>query len=617
LTHKDPLKGVFREVLAMWRPPPELTLSQWADTYAYLSPESSHERGKWRSFPYQPGIMDAFTDLLVKKITVMKSARVGYTKILNWVVAYDIHLDPGPMLVVQPTLEDAQGYSKEEIAPMLRDVPVLQGVVSEAKSKDSSNTILKKLFPGGHLTIIGANSARGFRRISVRKVLFDEVDGYPATAGSEGDQIVLGSRRAAWFWDSKIVIGSTPTIKGISRVESSFEESDQRYFYVPCPLCGEFQILMWPQIKWPKGEPARAYYQCVPCGGKIHHSQKREMVEKGEWRATKPFNGHAGFHIWAAYSYAPNASWGLLAAEFLEAKSNPERLKTFVNTILGETWEDPGDRPPSIHELRKHCGTYKMQTVPTGAYMLTAGVDVQAASLVFIIVGFGKAEESWVVSWGELHGDPKRAEVWKMLDKVLFRSYQGENEQDYHIVSSAVDTGYLTHEVYNYCRKRGIRVIPVKGSNQAGQPIIGRPIKHDVTWDGVTIKDGIQLWRIGTDTAKATIYGRLKLEKPGPGYIHFPADIDDEFFYQLTAEKQITKYDKGNFPRTSWVKIRPRNEALDITIYALAAALRAGMTHMNLGEEAKAPPTPKAKTKAAGARNPTKGFKRPGWLTNR
>ena len=273
-----------------FKPPKKLSLSQWADNYAYLSAESSAEGGRWRTLPYQKGIMDAITDPNVEQVTVMKSARVGYSKILNHIIAYHIHQDPCPIMVVQPTIEDASGYSKEEVAPFLRDTPCLKGLVSDPKSKDGENTLLQKKFPGGTLSLVGANSARGFRRVSRRIVLFYEVDGYPASAGTEGDQIKLGIRRTEYYWNRKIVAGSTPTIKDFSRIERLFNHTNQMRYYIPCPECGHMKYLKWSNMKWRDNDPDTVAYACEDCGCLIPHSKKRWMVERGEWRATAPGN---------------------------------------------------------------------------------------------------------------------------------------------------------------------------------------------------------------------------------------------------------------------------------------------------------------------------------------
>lgn len=306
-------------------PPPILTLSQWAEQYAVLSKETSAQTGRFEAYAYQTGMMDAITDPTVEKVSVMKSARVGYTKILDHVVGYYLHQDPSPILIVQPRVEDAEDYSKSEIAPMLRDTPALSEIAPDPKTRTGENTLLKKTMKNGaSIALVGANSPGGFRRI----VLFDEIDGYPVGgAGSEGDQIALGTKRSETFWNRKIVAGSTPTIKGLSRIEKLYLEGDQRRFYVPCPHCGTYQILEWGGkdashgIKWDKdddgkNQPDTAHYVCKENGCVIDEVDKPSMIAKGEWRALQPFKGHASFHINSLYSLMPNARWSLLVQEF-------------------------------------------------------------------------------------------------------------------------------------------------------------------------------------------------------------------------------------------------------------------------------------------------------------
>jgi phage terminase large subunit GpA-like protein len=575
-------QNIWSQAVATWKPPAKMTLSQWADTFGYLSPESSAAPGRWRTLPYQKEIMDAFTDPAVERITLMKSARVGYTKIINHAIGYHIHQDPCPILCVQPTIEDAQGYSKDEIAPMLRDTEVLNGLVADARSRDSDNTILKKNFSGGTLIMVGANSARGFRRISARIVLFDETDGYPpGGAGAEGDQIMLGIRRSEYFWNRKIVLGSTPTIKGISKIEDSYEQSDQRKYFVPCPLCGHMQVLKWRRITWPAGKPEQAAYECESCENLIAHSKKRWMVENGQWRATKPFNGHAGFHIWAAYSYSPNATWAKLAKEREQIGKDKQKLQTFINTVLGESWEEQGSQPDWA-ALKARCEQYQFLTVPENGYILTAGVDVQDNRLAVIIRAWGKGEESWLVFWGEIYGDPGQPQVWSDLDELLNRNYEHASGANLQIVSAAIDSGgHHTQAVYNFARTRVPKVFPIKGQSQAGKPVIGRPSKVDVNWKGAVIKSGVQLWPVGSDTAKSAIYARLQQNESGPGTYHWPIGLDDDYFVQLTAEKLITRYSKAGYPKQEWVKTGPRNEALDCEVYAYAAANRIGISRID------------------------------------
>jgi phage terminase large subunit GpA-like protein len=562
------------KALSLWKPPPRLTLSEWADRYAYLSAESSAEAGRWRTLAYQKGIMDAFTDPTVEMVVWMKSARVGATKIFNHLCAYHMHQDPCPLMVCQPTVEDAEGYSKDEIAPMIRDTPVLRELVSEPKAKDGSNTILMKQFPGGTLSMVGANSARGFRRVSRRVVLFDEVDGYPATT-SEGDQIKLGIKRSEYYWNRKIGIASTPTTKDFSRVERWFLQGDQRRFYVPCPECDHWQYLRWQQMKWEKDRPDTAAYECENCKARIPHTQKRWMVDRGEWRPTAVAQrpGLVSFHLWAGYSYSPNATWEQLVREFLEVKGDPDQLRTFVNVTLGETFELDYASKLSAEGLMKRREDYEPGVCPDGVLCLVAGIDTQDQWLDVNVWGYGRGEEAWLIWSQELRGDPALPEVWEQLDHVLATEWSCANGKTLKIAQMAVDSGgHYSHQVYLYARERKAQgVIAVKGSSRRDQPIINRGAKVDINYRGKTMKNSGMVYQIGTDTAKTTIYGRLRHNQPGPGYFHFGLAADEEFFNQLTAEKQQVKTVRG-FQVKDWVnKSSDRSEKLDGCVYAYAA----------------------------------------------
>lgn len=584
MTDTAPIRRAF---LANLKPPEKLTLSQWADQNAVLSVESSAEAGRWKTLPYQIGIQDAFTDPDIEQVSIKKSARVGYTKMLNNFIGYHIDQDPCAIMMVQPTIEDAEGYSKEEIAPMLRDTPKLNGLVTDAKAKDGSNTLLIKLFPGGTLGIVGANSARGFRRVSRRIVLFDEVDGYPPSAGTEGDQIKLGIRRTEYFWNRKIIAGSTPLVKDASRIERLFEQSDQRYYHVPCTQCGHFDYLVFTEkrdskgchghfMKWPKGEPENAYFVCSQNGCVIEHKDKRDMVAKGKWIAKNPKPGgrHAGFHIWAAYSYSPNATWGAIAKEFLEAKNDPEELKTFINTVLGEVWEEEYSAKIGADGLRGRAEFYEPNRVPTKALIVTAGIDVQDNRVEVSRYAWAPGEESWTISHDVIYGDPSKPEIYKQLDTFLTQKIKREDGKEMELTAAAMDTGgHHTHEVYQYIRERRHlhKIIGVKGQSQRNKPAISKPTKVDINIRGQSLKGGAEVYPMGSDTIKSVLYGRMKLVEPGPGYIHFHTELPPDFFEQLTSEKLVTRYVKG-FPVKEWTK-KPgaRNEALDCFVMAYAA----------------------------------------------
>ena len=573
------LTELEKKAYAAFKPPKKLSLSEWADEYAYLSAESSAEGGRWHTLPYQKAIMDAITDPKIEQVTVMKSARVGYSKILNHIIAYHIHQDPCGIMVVQPTIEDAAGYSKEEIAPMIRDTKVLTNLVSDAKTRDSNNTILQKQFPGGVLSLVGANSARGFRRVSRRIVLFDETDGYPASAGTEGDQIKLGIARTQYFWNRKIVAGSTPTIKDFSRIERLFDQSDQRRYYVPCHHCNHMQYLRWPNMRWENDDPLTASYACEECGELIPHSKKRWMVERGEWRPTQPGNGrHVGFHVWAAYSYSPNAEWSNLVEEFLLSKNDPEQLKTWINTTLGECWEDEYASKVGADGLMERAANekYEKGVPPREVLMLSLGCDVQDDRLTMSLWGIGRNEEMYLVDRKVIYGSPARADLWKQMDEVLMDKYKNEDGVELKIDSAAIDTGgHFTQEVYQYVRERShLGLIGIKGMGQKGKPPIGKPTKVDINFSGKALRKGVQLFPVGVDTIKTTLHNRLKDAELGDGYIHFYPTITTDYFQELTAERQVLRYKHGYQERVWVKKSNARNEALDEMVYAYAAFCR-------------------------------------------
>ena len=568
-----------KKAYAAFLPPKKLSLSAWSDEYAYLSVESSAEGGRWRTLPYQKGIMDAVTDPNIEQISVMKSARVGYSKILNHIIAYHIHNDPCPIMIVQPTIEDATGYSKEEIAPMLRDTKCLQGLVSDAKAKDGQNTLLQKLFPGGNLTLVGANSPRGFRRVSRRIVLFDETDGYPASAGTEGDQIKLGIKRTEFFANRKIVAGSTPTVKDFSRIEKLFNQTDQRRYYIPCPKCNHMQYLRWANFECFESDPTTTIYKCEKCNHHIPHTKKRWMVERGEWRSTAPYNGkHVGFHIWAAYSYSPNASWSNLMEEYLACKNDQEQLKTFINVTLGEVYEDEYHTKASAEGLLKRAADekYKEGIPPKEVLILTLGIDVQDDRLSMSVIGFGREEEMYLIDRKVIYGSPARADLWAQLDEVLQSKYINEDGKELKIDTAAIDTGgHFTQETYQYVREREqLGLIGIKGMGQKGKPPLGKISRVDINFRGKVLKRGLSLYPVGVDIIKTTLHNKLKDAAVGHGYIHFYPTITSKYFEELTAERQILKY-KNGYQERVWVKKKNQaNEALDEMVYAYASFQR-------------------------------------------
>lgn len=549
--------------------PPSLTVSEWADEYRRLSPESSAEPGRWFTSraEYQRGIMDAISDPSIETVVVMSSAQVGKTEVVNNVVGYHVHQDPAPILVLQPTVEMAHTWSKDRLAPMLRDTPALKGRVKAPRSKNSQNTLLHKVFPGGHITMTGSNAPSSLAARPIRIVLCDEVDRYPASAGTEGDPVSLARKRATTFWNRKVILASTPTLSGVSRIEAEFEISDKRYFFVPCPHCDHSQRLMWGQVQWVTDEdgnhdPESAAYQCESCGTLWSEADRLAAIRQGQWEATEPGGRVAGFHLSELYS--PWSSIPAMVRAFLAAKKNTETLRTFVNTALGEPWEDRGEQVDQ-HSLYGRREKYPAQ-VPDGALLLTAGIDVQRDRIEMEVVGWGEGEESWNVDYRVIPGDTARDEIWQDLENLLHSQYTHETGAAMHITAAVIDSGDQTTRVYDFVRQsKHHRLFAGKGV-----PGSGRPVAKVSRATSGRKRRQVDLYQIGVDDAKGTIYARLKMTEVGPGYCHFPLERDEEYFAQLTAEKLITKYRLGRGVK-EWHKVRPRNEALDTRVYSYAA----------------------------------------------
>jgi phage terminase large subunit GpA-like protein len=555
-----------------------MTVSEWADAHRVLSAEASAEPGKWTTAraEYQRGIMDAVSDPSVHTVVVMKSAQVGWTEIVNNICGFHIHQDPAPLLVVQPTVEMAEAWSKDRLAPMLRDSPALRGRVSNPKSRDSGNTLLHKAFPGGHITMTGANSAAGLASRPIRIVLFDEVDRYPPSAGSEGDPITLGMKRTATFWNRKVLMGSTPTLAGVSRIEAAYQGSDRRRYWVPCPHCGERQVMAWDGVRWDGDDPETAAYHCAECGAAWTDAERWRAVRRGEWRAEGEFRGIAGFHVNELCS-----TWRRLSetvADYLAARGRPEMLKAWKNTALGETWQERGDAP-DWERLIERREDYAMGAVPDGAVVLTAGVDVQDDRLEVDVWGWGAGLTSWLVDHIVLPGSPRDAAVWDAFAEVMAREWPRSGGDALRIERACVDTGGRdTAAVYGHIRRlHDSRVAAVKGVDAWGrtQPVQG-PTFVDAQVGGRKLRRGLRLWTVSVSTWKADLYRRLWLTRGDgagypPGWVHIPAGVDAEWVKQLVAEQLHTVKDRRGFARQEWAKLRDRNEALDCAVYARAA----------------------------------------------
>lgn len=554
------LDPVWKELSNLWQSPPDLQVDEWADSYRKLSSESSAEAGQWRTdrVPFQREIMQVINDPSVEEVVFIKSAQVGATEILLNTIGYYIDQEPSTILCIQPSLSMAQAFSKDRLAPMLRDTPNLKNKVKDARTRDAENTTMHKKFSGGSISLVGANSASGLASRPIRILLCDEVDRYPASAGTEGDPISLGRKRTTTFWNRKIILTSTPTIKGLSRIEKAYEESDKRVYKVPCPHCMQKQELKWQQITWLENKPESASLSCKHCAAIIPESKKQWMLQNGEWEAQAE-SKRVGFHISELYS--PFRTWVELVEDFLEAKKSPELLQTFVNTTLGETWNmDQGEEIDS-DVLQEKCEQYNHEAIPQEVLTLTAGVDLQTDRLEVQVIGWADNLEAWVTEYKIIWGNPATQEVWQELDEFLRNSYMTEDGRRLSISATCIDSGHMTDQVYAYARgKNARRIFAIKGASVAGKPIVSKP--------QFVGSRKTALFTVGGDTAKEFIHARLTDKKTN--LIHFPNTLDDEYFRQLTAERRVPKIYKGKTTLV-WKQTRKRNEALDTFVYALAA----------------------------------------------
>lgn len=544
-----------------------MTLSEWADTHRRLSSEASAEPGRWQTdrAPYLRGIMDAITDPLIERVVLMKSAQTGGTEVILNAIGYYIDQDPSPLLLIQPTLEMAQAFSKDRLAPMLRDTPQLQGRVKDARARDSGNTMLHKTFPGGHITMAGANSPASLASRPIRVTLFDEVDRFPPSAGTEGDPVSLGRKRSRTFWNRKSVEVSTPTVKGVSRIESSYSESDQRHYHIPCPHCGHSQRLVWANVKWDtvdgKALPDTARYKCEACELGITDVQRLASLRHGEWVSDNAGHAVAGFHISELYS--PWSSLSDIVAAFLEAKPKPDTLRTWINTCLGETWEEQASEQLEASTLADRLREEYPAPVPDPVTVLTCFVDVQRDRLEAEVVGWAPTGESWSIDYRVLDGIVQYDQVWADLDDYLQTKWQHESGAQIGISITGVDSGDSTERVYAWVKPRERRrVYATKGRGGQALPVIVQASRRN--------KRKVKLYTLGVDNLKSSLYARLRLIEAGPGYCHFPHDRPEHYFEMLTAEKARTKYVQGR-PVIEWfLPSGARNEALDCRVGNMA-----------------------------------------------
>ena len=563
------LADIAAHWFGIFQPPPRMTVSEWANAFRYLSAESSSNPGKYSSetTPYAVAWMDSVNDPTATGTILMVASQLGKTEVLNNVVGYFIDIEPAPILMVQPTIDLAESWSKERLAPMIRDTPALRDKVADAKSRDSGNTMLHKTFPGGNIAMAGANAPSGLASRPRRVVLLDEEDRFPASAGSEGDPASLAIRRTETFWNPVIFETSTPTVKGLSRIEARFEESDQRRLWCACPRCGREQVLKWAQVRHEADDGSDAWLECDGCEARLSDDERRQMVRGGKWIAEFPERTLRGFHINGIASLFRHkrgykSRLHQMVAEHLSAKrKGKEVLRTWVNTFLAETWEEEGESLAwePLLQRRENWGD-----CPAGGFGITVGADIQGDRIEMEFVAWGADEESWSLDYVVIMGDFNRPEVQAEVDSQLERKWTHPCGNVLPVMCAFMDSGHKAKSVYQFTKKRERRKIyACKGRGGAGVPIISRPTRQG------TVRAA--LFSVGTDTSKDIIYSRIQTADLGPGYMHFPSDRDETWFRQLTAETKVTRYKDGvpfsKFENPS----KARNEALDCRVYALGA----------------------------------------------
>lgn len=576
---------LFQELIKIVAPPPDIKISEWAEENRILSPEYAAEPGKWSNdrAPYQVEMMDAILDPEVEKVVCMTSSQVGKNAILENIIGYHIDIDPCPILLIEPSLDTAEDYSKRRIAPLIRDTKSIKDKVSDVKSKDSNNTILSKNFPGGSLVLVGANSPSGLASKSIRIVLADEVDRYNESAGTEGDPIKLAEKRTITFSNKKFVFISTPGLTANSRIEPEYKKGTQEKWKKECPHCAADVFINWNGLEYQYSKDDLGNYEvwdikfkCPCCLESFDEFTWNQ--QPGKWIPDNP--GAKKIRSFKINSFvSPWWTWEGIVCEYLDSKDNPEEYVTFVNTVLGESYEAKGEIETEDILLKRREDYTEL---PDGVLIITCGVDVQGDRLEYEIVGWGKGEESWGLKRGVIPSDPEKQKTWDVLDETLSRSFKFENGLVLNIACTLIDSGgHSTSQVYRYCRKKQVQgkyIFACKGMGGPGLPLIYKVTRTKATKKNKIDRDAenCALVVLGVDNGKSLIMSRLKMQEIGPGFMHFPVNDDlgyDQLYFKgLISEKVVfVKVKGGKVPQWQKVNEHARNEPLDMRNYALAA----------------------------------------------
>lgn len=561
------------------RPPAPMTVDQWADQYRILSGKGSSEPGPWRTdrTPYLREPMQCLSPSSPwRRVVLMFGSQMGKTEVvLNWLGAI-IHLWPGPVMLVQPTELMAKRLNSQRLRPLLRETPVLAERIAPERSRDSENSMFLKSFQGGVFVLTGANSGSGLQSMPAAYLLADEVSSYPHEADDKGDPLENAEARTTTFPMGKVLVTSTPGTRGACRITAEFEtRSDQRRLAAFMPCCGAKEVIRWREhMVWDRAD-GEVWCQCPACGERLPQYHKATMLAGAEWRASAAGDGQtAGFHLPGWYAPAGWTPWEQIRDEFLRAKTDPLLLKGWVNKRAAEAWEDESVARVSADGLmtRAAADPYPSGYCPAGVLLLVAAVDVQDTWLEASVWGFGRGEESWLIWHQRVDGSPAEPDPWGQVDSIRRLEWPREGGGSMTIRAVGVDTGgHFTQEAYEFCRARAREgVVALKGSSTRAAPALGRGSKQDVNWRGKVVKGGVVLYMVGTDTIKRSIYARLQIQQPGPGFVHFGQNATDEYLEGLTCERLIPRMVKG-FQILEWQKpANARNEPLDTAVYCVA-----------------------------------------------
>jgi len=599
---RESIRAAVAKGLEALKTPEPLDGDQWAERHFYLSAESSQGEKRWESYPFQRAMLGAMGDDDIEEVDVRKSARVGYTKMLLAIIGYFAQHKRRSQCLWQPTDGDSDEFCKAELEPMLRDVKAMQQVFPRFMAKSKANTLNMKKFLGSLLYLKGGTSAGNFRRMTLQVALLDEFDAFDQKIEKSADPFTLAWKRLEGATYPKIICGTTPRVRGLSHIEKRENAADARMkYHIDCPHCGAEHPLIWGGediahgIKWDHEDPEGSVrHVCPHCRGSITQADYLRLWEQGRWVSDcgnyrahhRPYRWtdgtgmplvrpprHVAFHVWTAYS--PQTTWAGIVRQFLqcvEAWKGGDKapMEGFVNETRGETWEDKGEQA-DVHELMRRAEDYPLRRVPVGGLQLVAGVDVQDKRWEVTVWAIGRGCEMWPVDYHVIDGNPADERDWEeKLHPYLQAPLTHWHGAPMKIAATAIDTGgHYTHQAYNFCRQHlGHKYFAIKGDSQDGKPIKGRSSSQDVNYRGRILKNGIKLWLVGTDTAKDLFFGRLKVNQPGPGYVHFSKNLPAAWYTGLTSEvRRQVKTSTGTKHR--WVKTVARNEPLDTTVYAL------------------------------------------------